>query len=196
MNNRLPPDVRVTRSSYTSPEFDARRSAIGRYYRYTIRTTPSPNVFLAPLSWHYYQRKLDVSAMNKAAQSLISDKPRDLSAFRKVRSSASHTNIQIRNIAVRRRGDLVQLDVTANWFVYGMMRLLAATLLQVGTGALSIQNFDTVVKEGRREEVKFSAPACGLCLMSVEYPPGVCPFESTGQGEDGASELEAAVASF
>lgn len=166
-----------------------------RHYRYNIRTTPSPDVFLAPFTWHYYQRELDVSTMNMAAELLVSGSPRDLSAFRKARASASHTGIHIKDAAVRRRGGLVQLDVTANWFVYGMMRLLAATLLQVGVGTMSIQKFKTIVQEGRREEVRFSAPASGLCLMRVEYPCGLCPFGSMGHEEDGASELEATVPS-
>lgn len=119
-----------------------------------------------------------------------------MSAFRKARAAASHTNIQIRDITVQRKGALVQLDVTANWFVYGMMRLLAATLVQVGVGAISIQQFEKVVYEGKRGEVKFSAPACGLFLVNVEYPQGLCPFQRDGGEDDGASEVQMSLGDF
>ena len=64
---------------------------------------------------------------------------------------------------------IVELEVEASWFVYGMMRFIAATLVEVGSGALSIEEFFDIFREGRRHDIKHSAPACGLCLMEVKY---------------------------
>lgn len=111
--------------------------------------------------------------MNEAAKLLKCTEPRDFSSFRKVRASASHTMIVIYDISVKRQienENIIEINVRASWFVYGMMRLLAATLVQVGSGQISIHEFARIVKHGSRDKVKSSAPACGLCLMQVGYP--------------------------
>lgn len=183
--------MRVTEAAFATNTFDARRSALWRRYRYSVRNSPSQSVFLAPFTWHYYKHALNVPAMHAAAQSLRSATPRDMSAFRKAGAPAAHTMITVHDIGVRRAdgdGGLVELDVTANWFVYGMMRLLAATLVQVGSGAISVQDFIRVVEDGRREEVRFSAPPNGLCLLEVGYPTELDPF-CMAKGDDGARQV-------
>lgn len=144
-------------------------------------------MFLAPLAWHYYQHTLDVSKMHAAAQCLLSDVPKDLSAFRKARAPAAHTQISVVHISVERALDaphLVHIEVRASWFVYGMMRLLSSALVQVGSGVMSVAQFQRAVEEGRRQDVKFSAPACGLCLVDVTYPADVDPFLQKGNESD------------
>lgn len=157
-------------------DFDARRSAQWRTYHYVFRTDPGPNVFLDDTAWHYYQHGLDANIMNKAAALILCNKPRDLSAFRKTRAQARHTNIQVKEICVKREDNLVRLQVTANWFVYGMMRLLAATLVNVGNGSLSVEEFADIVTHRRRDKVLHSAPAHGLCLVRVDYSKELDPF--------------------
>jgi len=150
-----------------------------RRYRYTIHTDAQPSVFLTPFTWHYYNHTLDVNKMHAAALTLRCDKPQDFSAFRKARSPASHSQITLQDISVRREskyGRFVELEVRADWFVYGMMRLLAASLVQVGSGSLSVDQFSEIAKAGRRESIKFSAPPNGLCLLEVGYSDEVNPF--------------------
>lgn len=164
--------------------FHARKSASWRRYRYTIFTEAQPSVFLAPFTWHYYQKTLDVELMHAAAATLQSDTARDLSAFRKSRSAASHTQIAVHAISVRRNEcdeRFVEVEVCANWFVYGMMRLVVAALVQVGCGALSVEQFTAIVDSGGRDGVKFSAPANGLCLVQVGYGDGNSPFGCASQ---------------
>lgn len=128
--------------------------------------------------------------MYAAAQYLLSAAPRDMSAFRKANAPASHTNIRVVDIAITKSENLVHLDVIADWFVYGMMRLLAATLVQVGTGRMSVPQFAEIVEHNRRDQVLFSAPASGLCLMQVGYPSHVDPFRDPHTSMDGANELQ------
>lgn len=138
---------------------------------------------MAPFTWHYYTKPLDVPAMNAAAQVLKSAVPLDLSAFRKATAPASHTMITVSDISVRtadNNANLVELEVTADWFVYGMMRLLAATLVQVGTGGIALSEFREIVDKGLRQNVKFSAPPNGLCLLCVGYPDEINPFTISG----------------
>lgn len=174
MNSRLPSEIIIVNAKYVDPSFDARQNALWRSYRYTILTSHTPSIFLQDRAWHYYQKPLHVNLMNEAAKLLKCTEPKDFSSFRKIRASASHTMIAVQDISVKRKIDdenMIEIDVRATWFVYGMMRLLAATLVQVGTGQISIDEFADIVKYGSRDKVKFSAPACGLCLMQVGYPP-------------------------
>lgn len=143
-------------------------------------------MFTAPFVWHYYARPLDVGVMHAAAQLLRSAAPRDMSAFRKKRASARHTMITVSDVQVRAvggSGALVELEVTADWFVYGMMRLLAATLVRVGAGQLTVAEFGEIVENGLRDRVTFSAPANGLCLLQVTYPRDVDPFPLAKEAE-------------
>jgi tRNA pseudouridine38-40 synthase len=131
------------------------------------------------LSWHVYKYDLNESAMNAAVQILLeSNGSSNLSAFRKARSAASHTNINVLNaFVVRSRAHIVELEVTADWFVYGMMRLLTAALVNVGTGSWSIAEFRRIVEHRDRSAILHAAPAAGLCLLEVGYKPGKSPFQ-------------------
>lgn len=177
INSRLPSCISVEQSASAHPDFDARKSVLWRRYRYSILNTSAPSVFLSSLAWHYYT-PLDTHAMHTAAQYLLCETPRDLSAFRKARSSAAHTNICVYDIRVQKSvdGNLVEIEVCANWFVYGMMRLLTAALVEVGSGRMTQNTFELAVRNGRRDLIKTSAPPEGLCLLQVGYPPDLHPF--------------------
>lgn len=183
INPRLPRDITVARSGVCGLDrFDARSDAIWRRYKYTIFTSRlPPSIFLSPYVWHYYHHELDVDAMNAAAALLkSSDSPRDMSTFRKARSAARHTDITCFHASVRRAStDMIEVDVTATWFVYGMMRFLTAALVQVGNGTCSVERFGEVVRAGDRSFWKHSAPASGLCLVEVGYKAGHCPLIET-----------------
>lgn len=172
MTNRVVPTVM---------SFDARKSAIGRTYRYTLSDKPI-SVFSRAFAWHVPSSasRLDVIAMNEAASVLWNEqKEIDMRAFRRARADATHTRIYVRNVSVRRHGDFIHVDVSADWFVYGMMRLLVASLVRVGQRRCSIGEFQRIVKEGDRACVVQGAPSNGLCLLRVEYDETEDPFRLT-----------------
>lgn len=174
LNSRLPRTIRITSLVHTEHSFDARRSALGRTYRYTLTEKP-PSVFTSAYAWHISGVSvskcniLDTKAMDLAARSLVSSTPRDLSAFRRTRADATHTQIIVHSASVSRTNHFVHVDVTANWFVYGMMRLLVATLVDVGRHRLSVDSFKAIVHNAERSKVLTAAPAAGLCLIAVNY---------------------------
>lgn len=94
---------------------------------------------------------------------------RDFSAFRKKGSMASHTNIFIHSAKVTNDGEFIAVDITASWFVYGMMRFIAYALIQVGLRKWSVENFREIVESADASGIHSSAPACGLCLIRVGY---------------------------
>lgn len=188
LNARLPDDIRVTGSTRASGAFDARRAALWRRYRYTVRTGRNPDVFVDPFVWRVYNTPLCPDRMRRAATALINPAPTDLSALRKSGAQARHTEIRLLDANIVSEHELLHIDITANWFVYGMMRFLVAGLVQVGAGRLDVDDFVFRVRTQNRASFKTSAPASGLCLMQVGYASEVDPFQEPQDIVVGARE--------
>jgi tRNA pseudouridine38-40 synthase len=168
LNGRLADDVLIRGSATVPNDWHARFSALWRRYRYTLYTDPSANLFLAPYSWHYYHHPLDESLMQAALDPLLGT--HHLAAFQRAGSSRPHAWVEVQDVQCQRFGPLVQIEVQASGFLYGMMRLLVGLLVQVGTKERSLSEFKDIWVNQRREVVKYSAPAKGLCLLRVGYP--------------------------
>jgi tRNA pseudouridine38-40 synthase len=158
-----------------APTWHARFSAVWRRYRYTLYTDPCPNLFLRPYVWHYYYELLDVGLMQAALTPLLGR--HHLAAFHRAGSRRPHSWVDVQAAECRRDGAFVSIEVQASGFLYGMMRLLVGLLVQVGRGVRSPFNFTELWTEQRREEVKYAAPAHGLCLLRVGYPDFPVPPE-------------------
>ena len=97
-----------------------------------------------------------------------------LSALERARSDRPHSWVEVQEVQCDRRGSLIEIEVQAKGFLYGMMRLLVGMLVQVGEGSRTVEEFTEIWQAERRDQVKHSAPAKGLCLLRVGYPN--CPF--------------------
>jgi tRNA pseudouridine38-40 synthase len=168
LNSRLPDDIIIRGSAPVSPTWHARFSALWRRYRYTFYTEPRPNLFVKPYTWHYYHAPLQEDRMQAALNPLIGR--HHLAAFRRANSHRHHSWVEIQAAECYRRGPFLHLEIQANGFLYGMVRLLLGMLVEVGTGKRSPENFTEIWVNQRREEVKYAAPAKGLCLLRVGYP--------------------------
>lgn len=167
LNARLPEGILVRASAQVSPNWHARFSAVWRRYRYTIYTDKQPNLFVNHLSWHYYHVPLQETKIQVALKSLIGQ--HDLAAFRRAGSEREHSWVEIQAAECYRQGAFLHLEIQANGFLYGMVRLLVGMLVEVGAGKRSPDDFQRIWQEKRRDLVKYSAPAKGLCLLRVGY---------------------------
>lgn len=168
LNGRLPEDLLIRGSTEVDPSWHARFSAIYRRYRYTLYTDPRPNLFLRPYVWHYYYSPLEVEPIRQALAPLLGQ--HHLSAFERAGSDRPHAWVEVQEVLCQRRGPLIEIEIQASGFLYGMMRLLVGMLVRVGEGALSPGAFEQIWQQERRDLVKHSAPAKGLCLLRVGYP--------------------------
>jgi tRNA pseudouridine38-40 synthase len=168
LNPRLPKDIVVRGSVQVPQEWHARFSAIYRRYRYLLYTDRHPNLFLQPYVWHYYQQELDADRMQKCLQPLLGR--HHLAAFQRAGSSRPHAWTEVQEAWCRRRDAILEIEVQASGFLYGMMRLLVGLLVQVGGGDRSEEEFTRIWVNQQRHLVKHSAPAQGLCLLRVGYP--------------------------
>jgi len=168
LNARLPKDILIRASAPVSSSWHARFSALWRRYRYLLYTDPQPNLFVQPYVWHYYYESLSVSRMQTALEPLVGC--HHLAAFHRAGSSRSHSWVDVQAVQCDRQGSLIQIEVQASGFLYGMMRLLVGLLVEVGCGGRSPDSFTELWQTQRRDQVKYAAPAQGLCLLRVGYP--------------------------
>jgi tRNA pseudouridine38-40 synthase len=175
LNARLPQDILVRAAAIVDTQWHAQFSAQWRRYRYTFYTGQCPNLFVRPFVWHYYHRYLDRSKMQAALDPMVGC--HDMAAFHRARSGRRHSWVEIQAALCHRQADFLTVELQAKGFLYGMVRLIMGLLVKVGTAELTVQEFERLWQERRRQQVKYSAPAQGLCLLRVGYDPFPFPQE-------------------
>jgi tRNA pseudouridine38-40 synthase len=164
----LPADVRVRRITRAPADFDARFSALRRHYVYRI-TTASYGV--EPHQARYitgWPRLLDVDAMITASRNLLG--LHDFAAFCRHREGAT-TIRDVQRFDWERDGELITAHVTADAFCWSMVRSLVGALLAVGEHRRSPDWCAELLTSTRRSSDFAAAPARGLTLVRVDYPP-------------------------
>jgi tRNA pseudouridine38-40 synthase len=168
LNHYLPPDIAVKESFTADDAFDVRRSAISREYKYQILTSPTRS----PMRQNYSYRvngNLDIAAMNQACQALVGKQ--DFASF--VTGTETGKKSTIRNVykaAIEQDGDMIVLDMAANSFLPHQVRNTMGSLIKVGQGKITVDDFYNMVKAKRPGLAGPTAPAAGLCLTQVNYP--------------------------
>lgn len=166
LNATLPRDIGVTNLTITHNNFHPRFSALSRSYRYTVINRPWPSVLQRQYS-HHIRQPLDVAAMQEASRYLIGS--HDFASFGK----PTQGEVTMRNVTQAEwstDGEHVWFDITANAFLYRMVRTIVGTLLQVGQRRLAVDDIAMILAARDLTRSAAPAPACGLCLMHVTYP--------------------------
>jgi tRNA pseudouridine38-40 synthase len=167
INGELPDDILILASAEVTDRWHARFSAIYRRYRYTVYTAAQPNLFVRPYCWHYYHEPLVIERMQAAVTPLFG--LHHLAAFHRSDSGRSQSWVNVQDVSCHQRGDFVHIEIQANGFLYGMVRLIVGLLVRVGNGDLSVAEFTHIWQNEQRDRVRHSAPAKGLCLLRVGY---------------------------
>lgn len=165
----LPPDVRVFRVSVAPEGFDARFSALSRRYAYRVSDAAGG---CDPLRRHevlWHNRPLDLDALNAAAVRLLGE--HDFAAFCKKREGATTIRELQRLDWAREPGGVLVATVVADAFCHSMVRALVGSLLAAGDGRRPVEWPGSVLAAGVRDTGVHVAPAHGLCLEEVRYPP-------------------------
>ncbi|AKK29133.1 tRNA pseudouridine(38-40) synthase TruA [Mycobacterium sp. EPa45] len=164
----LPQDVRVRQISRAPAGFDARFSALRRHYEYRLSLAPygvDPQFARYVTAW---MRPLDVEAMSVASRHLVG--LHDFAAFCRHRPGAT-TIRDLQRLDWARDGDAVTAYVTADAFCWSMVRSLVGALLAVGEGRRQPDWCATLLTADARSSDFAAAPARGLTLTGVDYPP-------------------------
>ena len=170
LNQHLPPDIRVLDAQPVPEDFHARYAAHTKTYLYRIHNHPIDSPFDAA----YYTRvprHLDEARMQAAAQQFVGR--HDFLALCAAGSSAAAHGDTVRTITdchVTRKGDEIDIEVTADGYLYNMVRILAGTLCEVGAGRLRAADIPAILASRDRSRAGPTLPAKGLFLKCVDYP--------------------------
>ncbi len=167
LNSLLPKDIAIRKVEEVGDLFHARKSARSKVYEYRILNREIRSVFDREYAWHIPQ-KLDLEQMRKAAQSLIGE--HDFSSFRSVGSS---TRTAVRKVIradwKKSKDGMLRFEIEASGFLKQMVRALVGTLIEVGRGKMSPEEFQGILQSKDRRRAGPTAPAHGLFLKEVKY---------------------------
>ena len=163
-----PAPAAVLAAALAPPAFDARRDATARVYRYRIIDRKAPLVLARGRAWHL-PRRLDAGAMAAAARLL--EGTHDFTTFRAARCQAASPVRTLDSLVIARDGAEVTIGARARSFLQHQVRAMAGTLAQVGEGRRTPAEVGAALDARDRRRCGPTAPACGLYLEAVVYPP-------------------------
>lgn len=163
LNAYLPRTVRVLRARHVGDNFDARKSAKRKTYMYLFYTGAAHPVLA---NRALFTGELDVDAMNAAAANVVGT--HDFKSFMAAGSGAKTSVRTVYDAHVERDGRFVKFFITADGFLYNMVRIIASLI--VGAGCGESEDILALIAARDRTLAKRTAPAHGLYLYGVEYP--------------------------
>jgi tRNA pseudouridine38-40 synthase len=167
-NTKLPPSVSLQWAGEVAGDFHARHTAVRRVYRYYILNR-SARSGLQRLRSTWIHRGVDAPAMHAAAQALLGE--RDFSSFRSIECQSKSPVRRVERVAVERQGDCVWMEISANAYLHHMVRNIVGTLLDVQDDADPAAAITSILESRDRRLAGMTAPAVGLYLWRVDYPP-------------------------
>jgi tRNA pseudouridine38-40 synthase len=171
LNAILPKDISLLGIYEVKEDAHSRFDAIRRTYQYKIIHKKNP--FLENLAT-FIPYTLDISLMQAAAQKLLLYT--EFESFSKVKANTKHFRCQIEKANffyskdVFSQTDVLLFEISANRFLWGMVRAIVGTLLEVGRKKISVEHFETIIMARNRARAAAAAPPQGLYLSEVSYP--------------------------
>ena len=166
LNHFLPEDVLVVAADDAPDDFHARFSAKAKTYSYRIYNSEQRPVFERNFVCHY-RFPLQIERMREAAGLLVGTK--DFRSFQATGTMVKSTVKTVQFCTLHNHNSEIRIEINADGFLYHMVRNIVGTLIFVGNGRLSVNDFKQIVEAGDRSMAGPTAPATGLCLDEVFY---------------------------
>lgn len=166
LNRLLPEDIVIKSSEEAGADFHARFCAKNKTYKYLIYNSTFPSALLRNRAYHV-SHPLDVEAMRKAGGHFLGR--HDFSAFKAAGSDVESFERTVKELSIHKNENLIEILISGDGFLYNMVRIIAGTLIEVGTGKLSPEDVPSIILSGDRKKAGRTAPAHGLYLVGVEY---------------------------
>lgn len=165
LNSFLPKDIAIFDLIKVHDDAHARFDATKRTYEYHIHT--KKNAFESDDSW-YYSLPLDVEKMNEACKILF--EYIDFECFSKTHTDVNTFNCKIFEANWKQNEEKLVFTIAADRFLRNMVRAIVGTMINIGSGKVSLNDFRKIIESKNRSKAGFSVPAHGLYLTKIEYP--------------------------
>jgi|WetSurMetagenome_2_1015567.scaffolds.fasta_scaffold81846_2 tRNA pseudouridine38-40 synthase len=165
INSYIDPEIAIRRILPVADDLHARFSARTRTYEYHITRRKDP--FSKGFAYYYFG-KIDVDKMNAGADFLLSVK--DFTSFSKVDTDTKTNLCEVYSAKWEQQGDLLVFTISANRFLRNMVRAIVGTLLELGTGKITLKELKEITASKNRSNAGDSVPPWGLFLTRIEYP--------------------------
>ncbi len=166
LNVKLSEDITVFSAEHVPDDFHARYSVKEKTYEYRIDNGAYRSPFKVGYAWHL-KKPLNEKIMDAAAKKFIGK--RDFSVFMASGSDITDTVREVRHAEVVREGDEVIFRVSADGFLYNMVRIMMGTLTEVSYGKIRVEDIEGIISSGDRKRAGITAPPDGLYLKNVKY---------------------------
>ncbi len=166
LNAALPSDIAVLSAKTVSDTFHVRHDVYEKEYEYLIYDRPVRSPFYRDSAYHYHHT-VDVPLLDNAAGAFLGY--HDFRGFMASGSDILDTHRTVRAVSVFREGDLVHIRISADGFLYNMVRIFVGTLLSVNEGKLCIHDLPALIASGERSRAGMTVPAHGLYLNRVTF---------------------------
>lgn len=166
LNSVLPEDITVTEVQMAGKDFNARASALSRRYEYLILNRPYPSTRMGQFSYNYHPELL-LDKMRKAAEALVGE--HDFTSFTPTLTEHINMTRRLIELVISKREDFIVIEVEADSFLRGMVRIIVGTLLEIGRGLKEPQEMKGILLAKDRRCAGFTAPPQGLTLTKVLY---------------------------
>ena len=168
LNYYLPRDIAVKTAHRVSDSFNVRRDAISREYNYYILNSLTRSPIRKGFSY-LVTGHLDIEAINLACQALIGE--HDFVSFAScIGVGTKNTMRNVYRARIDKDGELAVFNMVANSFLPHQVRNTVGALIRVGLGKVSVDQFHSIIEAKKPGLAGPAAPACGLCLMRINYP--------------------------
>lgn len=166
LNAHLPNDIICRSAEIVPDDFRANQSAKKKTYLYRILNTRYPDAFLRNYTWHY-KYPLDLYKMQEAAKAFLGE--HDFIGFASAGFSVKTTVRTIYSLDVRKNGDIFEIEVCGNGFLYNMVRIIVGTLVHMGNDKIDYRDCADIIASCDRTRAGITAPPQGLFLKEVFY---------------------------
>lgn len=166
VNKYLPDDIVAFNLAEVEERFHSRHNTKSKFYRYTIDNSRYQDVFTRKFSTHIHE-KLNLSLMQEAANFLVGKF--DFEAFTTMKSKKKDAVRTIKNITVSRENNYIYIDFEGDGFLHNMIRIIAGTLVRVGTREITPLDVKSILESKNRSIAGPMIESKGLCLMEVKY---------------------------
>ena len=166
LSAKLPSDIAVIDCKTVASDFHARYNALGKTYVYNILNSKIKDPFLERYYWRI-ERELDIDKMNEFCGKIVGK--HDFYAFSSSGRTVVDTVRIVKECFVTKRDNKVKLQITADGFLYNMVRIIVGTAVAVSDGKIDPNDTEKILAEKKRENAGITAPAKGLFLEKVIY---------------------------